>query len=208
MGEKRTCYLNTTQAAAVLGLSPRTLEYYRVAGGGPPFLTYCNRIHYLRTDLNAWALESRRRSTSDDGGGEDGRRWRDSSAERASASVETASGRAGPAGQARTPAPEDAGRPAGTAGNGSSHLSVDELAALLQVSRRTLDRYRVKRAGPAFEKVDGRVRYARANVEAWLASGRRLSRSDAGGETPDPAGGASGPDGGGPVAGDDAQEVV
>ena len=159
------------------------------------------------TDLDAWALESRRRSTSDDGGGEDGRRGRDSSADRASASAETASGRAVPAGQTGTPAPEDAGRPAGTgelpgtAGNGSGHLSVDELAALLQVSRRTLDRYRAKGAGPAFEKVDGRVRYARANVEAWLASGRRLSRSDAGEETIDPAGG-------GPAAGGDAAEDV
>ena len=51
MGEEPICYLDTTQAAALLGLSPRTLEHYRVAGGGPPFLTYCNRIHYLHADL-------------------------------------------------------------------------------------------------------------------------------------------------------------
>ena len=213
LGGEPTCYLDTTQAAAVLGLSPRTLEHYRVAGGGPPFLTYCNRVHYLRADLDAWALESRRRSTSDDGGGEDGRR-RDSSAGGARASVETASGRAVSAGEAEPPTPEDAARPArtgelpGTAGNGSAQLSVDELAALLQVSRRTLDRYRARGAGPAFEKVDGRVRYARANVEAWLASGRRFSRSGAGKETQYPAGAASRPDGGGPDAGGDGAEDV
>ena len=207
MGGEPTCYLDTTQAAAVLGLSPRTLEHYRVAGGGPPFLTYCNRVHYLRADLDAWALESRRRSTSDGGGGEDGRR-RDSSAGGARASVETESGRAVSAGEAEPPAPEDAAPPARTAGNGSGHLSVDELAALLQVSRRTLDRYRARGAGPAFEKVDGRVRYARANVEAWLASGRRFSRSDAGKETTDPAGAGSRPGGGDPDAGGDGAEDV
>ena len=67
LGGEPDCYLDTRQAAAVLGLSARTLEGYRVTGGGPPFLTYCNRIHYLRADLYDWVAESRRRSTSDDG---------------------------------------------------------------------------------------------------------------------------------------------
>ena len=73
MGEAPNSYLSTRQAAALLGLSHRTLERYRVTGGGPPFLRYCNRVHYLRADLDAWALAGRRRSTSDDGGAEDGR---------------------------------------------------------------------------------------------------------------------------------------
>ena len=65
MGRKApTCYLNTRQAAEILGLSPRTLETYRVTGGGPPFLTYCNRVHYLRSDLDAWAIAGRRGSTT------------------------------------------------------------------------------------------------------------------------------------------------
>ena len=41
MGEEPTRYLSTPQAAALLGLSHRTLERYRVTGGGPPFLRYC-----------------------------------------------------------------------------------------------------------------------------------------------------------------------
>ena len=67
MGKAPNCYLNTRQAAALLGLSCRTLESYRVKGGGPPFLSYCNRIRYLRGDLERWAAAERKRSTSDDG---------------------------------------------------------------------------------------------------------------------------------------------
>lgn len=200
MGEEPTCYLSTPQAAALLGLSPRTLESYRVTGGGPPFLTYCNRVHYLRSDLDAWAIEGRRRSTSNDGGAEGGRRRR-SPADRAGRAVETRCGRAGPPREAEPAAlaPEGAARFGGATEAGSAHLSVAELAALLQVSRRTLDRYRARGEGPASDKVDGRVRYARASVEAWLASGRRAPTSD-------PGESAGDPDGTGPGAGDDAPE--
>ena len=178
MGETPSCYLDTPQAAALLGLSPRTLESYRVTGGGPPFLTYCNRIHYLRSDLDAWALEGRRRSTSDDGGaaGTGGGR-----AEGGESFVVTRRGRGA---FCRPTAPErrraqDCLPTNGSALPASSPLSVRELAAMLQVSRRTLDRYRAKGIGPAFEKVNGRVLYPRACVEAWLASSRRGSGSDA-----------------------------
>ena len=180
MGEAPTCYLSTPQAAAVLGLSPRTLECYRVTGGGPPFLTYCNRVHYLRSDLDAWAVSGRRRSTSDDGGASDGRRKRAGGVARANGIAGTGRGpkASPPKTEAEASASEDAILPGAESGTASGHLSVDELAALLQVSRRTLDRYRAKGIGPAFEKVDRRVRYARAGVEAWLASGRRGSISD------------------------------
>ena len=201
MGEAPTCYLSTTQAAAVLGLSPRTLERYRVTGGGPPFLTYCNRVHYLRSDLDVWAIGGRRFSTSDDGGGEDGRRERGGRADRASRTAGARRGRPVPLARAEpeAQAPEEAARCAVASGNGSAHLSVRELAALLQVSRRTLDRYRAQGVGPAFENVDGRVLYARANVEAWLASSRRDSTFDAGEET-------SNKNRTDPDAGDDATE--
>ena len=95
MGEAPTRYLSTPQAAALLGLSPRTLERYRVTGGGPPFLSYCNRVHYLRSDLDAWAAGCRKRSTSDDGGAESGR-GRDRRADRESRTAETGNGRAVP----------------------------------------------------------------------------------------------------------------
>lgn len=170
MGGEPTCYLNTAQAATHLGLSPRTLEGYRVTGGGPPYLTYCNRIHYLPADLDAWALESRRRSTSDDGGRNNGRKTSDGAVRQAI--------------------------PAG----GRARLSVNELAALLGVTRRTLDRYRAKGTGPAFETVNGRVFYSRKGVAAWLTGGRRTSTSDAGEEAPEPAEGGRNKDGSGPAA--------
>lgn len=173
MGSKTpTCYLNTPQAAAILGLSPRTLETYRVTGGGPPFLTYCNRVRYLRSDLGAWAIAGRRRSTSEDGAGggpQEGQpeqAGRVNGARRGRRTPRRSAGANGKAPRAAAPGGETDGIAAG-------HLSVRELAALLQVSRRTLDRYRARGVGPAFEKVNGQVLYARADVEAWIASGRR-----------------------------------
>lgn len=165
MGEAPSRYLNTREAAAHLGVSRRTLESYRVTGGGPPFLAYCNRIHYLRGDLDHWARSARKRSTSDSAGAGQDRGKADSSLD------------AGPG--AKTA--EDAGFfDAGT----GERLGTKKLAALLRVSGRTLARYRARGLGPAFEKVNGKVRYLRNAVEAWLADSRRLSTSDEGGETP------------------------
>ena len=130
-------------------------------------MTHADGRGYLRADLDAWALAGRRRSTSDGGGVEGGR-------ERVCSPKE-----------AEMQAPEDATRPSVATETGSGHLSVRELATLLQVSRRTLDRYRARGIGPAFEKVDVRVLYARADVEAWLASSRRSLNSAAGEEGPD-----------------------
>ena len=184
MGEAPTPYLSTRQAAALLGLSPRTLERYRVTGGGPPFLTYCSRVHYLRSDLDAWALAGRRLSTSDDG-----------SAAGARTGPSDRNGRVICArrGPRAASLPETAALAGQTGAGVGGHLSVCELAALLQVSRRTLDRYRARGEGPAFEKVNGRVLYARADVEAWLASGRRDPIRGTDGDDPDGAG--DGPEG-------------
>ena len=65
-------YMSTREAAALLGLSPRTLDRYRVNGEGPPFHRFGNRVRYLRTDVEAWAAE--RRMTSTSGGGDVKRR--------------------------------------------------------------------------------------------------------------------------------------
>jgi len=60
--------LDTRGAAAVLRLSPRTLESLRLRGGGPRYIRLSRRaVRYHPTDLNVWIEESRRRSTSDDG---------------------------------------------------------------------------------------------------------------------------------------------
>ena len=61
-------YMGTRELAAFLGLSPRTLDRYRVSGDGPPFHKFGNRVRYLRTDVEAWAAERRYSSTSDVGG--------------------------------------------------------------------------------------------------------------------------------------------
>ena len=60
-------YMGTRELAAFLGLSPRTLDRYRVSGGGPKFHKFGNRVRYARADVEAWAAERRYSSTSDEG---------------------------------------------------------------------------------------------------------------------------------------------
>ena len=48
-------YLTNDEAAALLRLSPRTLEKHRVIGGGPRFRKFGRRVMYARADLKAWA---------------------------------------------------------------------------------------------------------------------------------------------------------
>lgn len=62
-----TRYMKTREAAALLGLSPRTLETYRWRGGGPAFSRFGSSVRYLRSHVVAWAAARRVRSTSDDG---------------------------------------------------------------------------------------------------------------------------------------------
>lgn len=57
--------LRTKAAAEALGVSPPTLEHWRVAGSGPPFVRLGSRaIGYLKDDLLAWAAARRTMSTS------------------------------------------------------------------------------------------------------------------------------------------------
>ena len=69
MNENGRNYLNTREAAEWLGLSPRTLDRYRVSGEGPVFHRFGSRVRYLLADIEAWASARRRVSTSDDDGG-------------------------------------------------------------------------------------------------------------------------------------------
>ncbi len=57
--------LATADAAAYLGLSPATLEKWRVQGGGPPFERLGRSVRYKVTALDAWASERSARNTSD-----------------------------------------------------------------------------------------------------------------------------------------------
>ncbi len=59
--------LTEAQTAKLLKLSPRTLQTWRVRGGGPAFLKIGKRIMYDRDDLLAWMRSTRRTSTSDRG---------------------------------------------------------------------------------------------------------------------------------------------
>ena len=68
VNDKPTEYMGTREAAAFLGLSPRTLDRYRVIGEGPAFYKSGTRIRYARADLEDWAAARRRTSTSDEGG--------------------------------------------------------------------------------------------------------------------------------------------
>ncbi|HVT18316.1 MAG TPA: helix-turn-helix domain-containing protein [Thermoanaerobaculia bacterium] len=59
--------LSTPRAAEYCGLSPRTLEKKRTTGGGPPFVKLGKRVRYCLSDLDAWIVQNKRRSTSDPG---------------------------------------------------------------------------------------------------------------------------------------------
>jgi len=60
-------YMTTTEAAQHLRLSPSTLAKYRVHGSGPQFLKLGKKVVYEKADLDAWATERSRASTSDGG---------------------------------------------------------------------------------------------------------------------------------------------
>lgn len=57
--------LNTEHAAAYLGLSPATLEKWRVQGGGPLFERLGRSIRYKVEALDAWASERSARNTAE-----------------------------------------------------------------------------------------------------------------------------------------------
>jgi excisionase family DNA binding protein len=60
--------LTETEAAHLLGFSVRTLQAWRVRGGGPRFVKVSARcVRYQREDLEEWVRERVRRSTSDSG---------------------------------------------------------------------------------------------------------------------------------------------
>ena len=65
MSDPPSPYLSNDEAAAYLRLSPRTLEKYRVVGGGPPFRKLGRRVFYTAEDLRGWAERRVCDSTSD-----------------------------------------------------------------------------------------------------------------------------------------------
>ena len=61
--------LRTPEAARYLGLSGRTLEKHRTYGTGPTYHKLGGRVVYAIDDLNTWAGQGLRHSTSDPGTG-------------------------------------------------------------------------------------------------------------------------------------------
>ena len=59
--------LSTAQAAKFVNMSPRTLERWRLTGGGPRYLKLGRAVRYRKDDLEQFLAESRRSSTSDSG---------------------------------------------------------------------------------------------------------------------------------------------
>jgi hypothetical protein len=56
---------DTPQAAHILRLSERTLEKWRVTGGGPVYRKFGRRVLYAYSDLLAWTESARKNSTSE-----------------------------------------------------------------------------------------------------------------------------------------------
>ena len=59
-----TTFLTAPEAGAFLEMSHKTLDGYRVGGGGPAFHRFGNRVVYARFDLEAWVRARRRRRGS------------------------------------------------------------------------------------------------------------------------------------------------
>jgi hypothetical protein len=56
---------NTPQAAGILQMSERTLEKWRVIGGGPVYRKFGRKVLYAHSDLLAWIESARKNSTSE-----------------------------------------------------------------------------------------------------------------------------------------------
>ena len=51
-------YLSEVRVAELFGVSPRTLQQWRLRGGGPPFVQISSRcVRYPRHGLDLWMLE-------------------------------------------------------------------------------------------------------------------------------------------------------
>jgi excisionase family DNA binding protein len=64
--KKGSPFLTTVQAAHYIGLSPRTFERMRRAGGGPRFRKHGRYVRYHIADLDAWS-EARSKTVTSNG---------------------------------------------------------------------------------------------------------------------------------------------
>ncbi|WP_423415665.1 helix-turn-helix domain-containing protein [Hyphomicrobium sp. B1] len=59
-------FLTPDQAAALIGLSPRTMARFRLSGTGPRYSRVGRRVRYTRADINAWVESRKFGSTSEE----------------------------------------------------------------------------------------------------------------------------------------------
>jgi hypothetical protein len=65
--DREASVLDTRAAADFLGVSPRTLEGFRVRGGGPRFVKVGGAVRYRLASLEEFLQHQERTSTSDPG---------------------------------------------------------------------------------------------------------------------------------------------
>lgn len=59
-------YIDEKQVAEYLGISPKTLQGYRVKGGGPEFMKIGHKsVRYKFSDIQQWAENRKKRNTSE-----------------------------------------------------------------------------------------------------------------------------------------------
>jgi predicted DNA-binding transcriptional regulator AlpA len=59
--------MTEAQVAAMLNISPRTLQAWRLQGRGPEYMKLGRAVRYDRRVVDAWMAERTRASTSDPG---------------------------------------------------------------------------------------------------------------------------------------------
>ena len=58
-------FLNTRQAAELIGLKANTLEIWRIRGGGPRYIKFGRAVRYRQSDLETYIEAQTRQSTSE-----------------------------------------------------------------------------------------------------------------------------------------------
>lgn len=59
-----TPWMTTAEAASYVRCSTRTLEGYRIAGGGPAYHRSGKRVFYHRAELDAWRSQGKANNTT------------------------------------------------------------------------------------------------------------------------------------------------
>lgn len=60
-----TQLLTETDVAELMKISPRTLQHWRVAGGGPAYMKFGHNVRYSRDTVEAWMRQRTLRHTAD-----------------------------------------------------------------------------------------------------------------------------------------------